>query len=65
MSRDFKFYKINTLEDLILKSNEGIFTQEFQQGGEEILKILHHEIFSSMSSCEKKMEEIQEIAVKV
>ncbi|MFZ0218852.1 MAG: glycosyltransferase family 4 protein [Candidatus Aquirickettsiella sp.] len=60
----FKFYKINTLEDLILKSNEGIFTY-IQQGGEEILKILHHEIFSAMRSCEKKMEEIQEIGIEV
>jgi len=59
----FKFYEINKLEDLIVKSNEGVFTNKFHQSREEILKILHHEIFNSMKSCKKKMDELQEIEV--
>ncbi|WP_342146993.1 glycosyltransferase family 4 protein [Rickettsiella endosymbiont of Aleochara curtula] len=59
----FKFYEIKKIEDLIVKSNEGVFANKCQQGREEILKILHHEIFNSMKSCHEKMEEIQEIEV--
>lgn len=56
----FKFYKINNIEDLTLKNNERAFSNEFSQGEKEILKILHHEIFNSMDSCQKKVEEVKE-----
>lgn len=52
-----QFYEINNTEDLIIKNNEQAFTNEFRQGGKKILKILHHEIFNSMSSFKEKVDD--------
>ncbi len=59
----FKFYEVNQIEDLILKNNERAFSDEFAQGTKNILRMLHHEIFNSMDSCQKKVEEAKENGV--
>lgn len=61
----FKYYEISTLEDLILKSNKGVFSNKFYHGQEKILKRLHDEIFSSMKTCREKLDKIQKIEVNV
>jgi glycosyltransferase involved in cell wall biosynthesis len=61
----FQFYEINKLEDLILKNNQRAFSHEFAEGAKEILRMLHHEIFNAMDSCQKKMEEAKENEVRV
>lgn len=61
----FKFYEIKNLQELILKSNEGIFKQQMDQAQKEILKKLHNEIFNAMASYQKKTDKKQKIDEKV
>lgn len=61
----FKFYEVNQIEDLILKNNQRAFSDEFAQGTKNILRTLHHEIFNSMDSCQKKVEEAKENSVLI
>lgn len=61
----FKFYKIKNLQELILKSNEGIFKQQMDQAQKEILKKLHNEIFNAMASHQKKTDRKRKIDEKV